>query len=232
MNKEREKAILEIAFKEKSVTVSKLAKRLYASEPSIRRDLASLSRQKLLRRVHGGAVLDENGISEIKVPFLVRELEKSDEKLLIARKAADLVTDNSVIFLDASTSCYNMIPFLSEKSGILVITNGIKALTRLGEYNIKCIGTGGDVVNSCLAFVGDSARNAVERYNADFCFFSSRGLSEKGEITDISEAESCVRRAMLSRSKQAYMLCTSDKLGKLFYCKLCNESELSGVIKA
>lgn len=93
MNKEREKSILEIAIKEKTITVKNLAQRLYASEPSIRRDLCSLEKQKLLKRTHGGAVLDENALSEIKIPFLIRELEKNDEKIKIARKAADLIPD-------------------------------------------------------------------------------------------------------------------------------------------
>ena len=93
MNKDREKSILEIVIKEKAVTVKDLARRLYASEPSIRRDLCSLEKQKLLRRTHGGAVLDENALSEIKVPFLIRELEKSDEKITIARKAAAFVPE-------------------------------------------------------------------------------------------------------------------------------------------
>ena len=42
MNREREKSIMEIAVKEKTITVKDLAHRLYASEPSIRRDLCSL----------------------------------------------------------------------------------------------------------------------------------------------------------------------------------------------
>ena len=45
MNREREKSIMEIAVKEKTVTVKDLAHRLYASEPSIRRDLCSLEKQ-------------------------------------------------------------------------------------------------------------------------------------------------------------------------------------------
>ena len=42
MNKDREKSILEIVIKEKTVTVKDLARRLYASEPSIRRDFRRL----------------------------------------------------------------------------------------------------------------------------------------------------------------------------------------------
>ena len=232
MNKEREKRILEIAIKEKSVTVKDLAQRLYSSEPSIRRDLCRLENQRLLRRTHGGAVLNENALNEIKIPFLIRELEKSDEKIKIARMAAELITDKSVIFLDASTSAYFMIPFLAEKRDIIVITNGIKALTALSENNISCIGTGGEVINSCLAFVGEEAHRTIEHYNADFCFFACRGISEDGRLTDISQPENSVRLKMLAHSKQSFMLCTSDKMNKVYYHNLCSADDISGVIKA
>ncbi len=231
MNKEREKKILEIALKEKNVTVKDLAHRLYSSEPSIRRDLCSLEKQRFLRRTHGGAVIDETALSEIKIPFLLRELEKSDEKIKIARMATDIVTDDSVIFLDASTSAYSMIPFLTEKRNLIVITNGIKALTALSERNITCIGTGGSVINSGLAFYGEDALKTIEKYNADFCFFSCRGISENGMLTDISQHENTVRLKMIEHSKSSYLLCTSDKFNKTCYHNLCSADYISGIIK-
>ena len=59
MNAERERAILSLLLEQKQVSVAELAACLYASEPSIRRELASLEHQRLVRRVHGGAVLAE-----------------------------------------------------------------------------------------------------------------------------------------------------------------------------
>lgn len=232
MNKEREKSILEIAIKEKSISVKDLAQRLYASEPSIRRDLCSLEKQKLLRKTHGGAVLDENALLQIKIPFLIRELEKGDGEIKIARKTADLIPDYSVIFLDVSTSAYVMIPFLTATSNLIVITNGIKALTKLSESNINCIGTGGKVINSCLAFVGEDSYRTIERYNADFCFFSCRGLSYDGRLTDISQPDNSVRLKMIKHSKKSYMLGTSDKLNKAYYHNLCTAEDISGITTA
>ncbi len=231
MNKEREKAILEIAIKEKRVTVKNLAQRLYASEPSIRRDLSSLQMQRLLKRTHGGAVLDENALSEIKIPFLIRELEKSDEKVKIARKAAELVADNSVLFLDASTSAYNLVPFLAQKQNLLVVTNGLKTLQRLAEQNIACVGTGGRVLNSSMAFVGEESYRTVAQFNADYFFFSCRGYAN-GLLSDISQQENLVRQEMLRHAKKAYLLCTSSRLGKVFYHNLCTKKDLTGVIDA
>lgn len=191
-----------------------------------------MEKQNLIKRTHGGAYLDEHGLTEIKIPFLIRELEKVDEKIAIARKAAELVADGSVIFLDASTSAYNMVPFLSDKSNLTVITNGVKALTMLSEYNIDCIGTGGNVINSCLAFVGEDAIQTIERYNADFLFFSCRGISNDGRLTDISENENIIRRKMLEHSEKAYLLCTSNKKNKLFYSNLCTVGDITGIIQA
>ena len=100
MNKEREKRILEIMLKEKQVSVKYLSGILYASEPSVRRDLANLEAQGYVRRIHGGAVLNENGKGETMIPFLIRELEESREKLVIAEKAAALVKDGDVISIN------------------------------------------------------------------------------------------------------------------------------------
>ena len=73
MSVEREKQILEILLKEKKVSVQQLAKVLYVSEPSVRRDLQSLEKQSLIKRVHGGAVLEETALSKNKIPFSADE---------------------------------------------------------------------------------------------------------------------------------------------------------------
>ena len=151
MSIDREKQILEILLKEKKSSVKQLAKILFVSEPSVRRDLQSLEKQNLIKRIHGGAVLEETALSKNKIPFLIREYEQSSAKTMIAKKAIDLICDNDIVFLDASTSCYYLIPFLASKRNLTVITNGVKALVKLAEYGINTISTGGALLNSCLA---------------------------------------------------------------------------------
>ena len=87
MSTEREKEILKLLLANKRVTVDELSQRLFTSESSVRRDLARLEKQQLIKRVHGGAVLEENSISTLKIPFVIRELEQSDEKIKIAKRA-------------------------------------------------------------------------------------------------------------------------------------------------
>lgn len=230
MSAEREKRILEILLKEKKCTVRDLAMALFISEPSVRRDLQSLEGQHLIKRIHGGAVLEESALSKNKIPFLIREYEQSSAKALLARKAVELIGDGDVVFLDASTSCYYMIPYLAAKKGITVVTSGVKALSKLAEYDIRTVSTGGDLINSCLALVGDEAYRTLESFHADLAFFSCRGVSEEGYLTDISPEENGVRKKMMRHAKRSYLLCATEKFGKRYYHNLCHRDEIDGII--
>lgn len=230
MNIDREKQILEILLKEKRATVQQLAASLYISEPSVRRDLASLEKQNLIKRVHGGAVIEETALSKNKIPFLIREYEQSSAKVQIAQKAITLVNDNDVVFLDASTSCYYLIPFLATKRNLTVITNGVKALSKLAEYDITTFSTGGALVNSCLVLVGEEACSTVESFHADVAFFSCRGVSDDGYLTDIAREENIVRKRMIQNAKRSYLLCATEKFGKTYYHNLCHKDAITGII--
>ena len=87
MSVEREKQILEILLKENKVSVKQLAKTLFISESSVRRDLQSLEKQNLIKRIHGGAILEETALSKNKIPFFIREYEQSSAKAMISKKA-------------------------------------------------------------------------------------------------------------------------------------------------
>ena len=230
MNKEREKEILEIILKEKTVTVKELAKRLYASEPSIRRDLSSLEKQSLIRRTHGGARLEENSSSAMHIPFMIRELEQSDAKIIIAKKASELVKDGDLIMSDASSTAYGIIPFLSSKSRLTLLTSGIKALVKASEYGITAQSTGGRLISSCLSLVGEDAQRIISSYNSDICFFSCRGVNADGWLTDFSIEENHIRQHMIKQSKVNVLLCAGKKFGKKYSHNLCHINDIDYII--
>ena len=57
MQSERQTAILQALKENKSANVADLAKKLYVSEATIRRDLAQMESMGLIERTHGGALL-------------------------------------------------------------------------------------------------------------------------------------------------------------------------------
>lgn len=230
MHQERKKQILELLLKEKRVSVKELAARLYISEPSIRRDLCELEKQKLLRRVHGGAILEEHSDSYLKIPFLVREMEDYDAKNVMAQKAIELVHDGDVIMLDASSSAYALIPLLAQRANITVITSGVKALMRLAECGINAYSTGGHLLPSCLSLTDGDSHSMIANYNADIVFFSCRGITPDGMVTDLSIEENRVRRQMIDHARQAVLLCAGEKFNKTYLHNLCHVKELARVI--
>ncbi len=230
MNKEREKFILEQLLIKNEVTVKELAAALYASEPSIRRDLLSLERQGFLKRVHGGAIIEDNPVSKMKIPFIVRELEDFDEKMVMAKKAAELVLDNYSIMLDNSSSSYYLLPFLSQKTNLTVITNSIKSLSKASEYNINAISTGGKYFHSGFSLIGEDAHNTLSAYNADICFFSCRGITSDGFITDISIEEDAVKQRMMKQSRIRVLLVASKKFEKKYLHNFCSLKDIDYII--
>ena len=97
--------------------LKKLARDLYASESSIRRDLTGWKSKNLLKRIHGGAILDENALSAIK-SVSDRELEKKHEKMQIASKQL-LTYRMGIDFPGCVDSAYNIIPYLAERKNIM-----------------------------------------------------------------------------------------------------------------
>ena len=80
MLNERQNRILEITEKRKRVSVEFLAKTLYVSEMTVRRDLQKMDREGLIKRYHGGALACEDYI-DYSFDLRMRMNEKEKKKL-------------------------------------------------------------------------------------------------------------------------------------------------------
>ena len=86
MKVQRKDSILKLLAENRMLKAGDLAERFEVSMETIRRDLSELEELKLIRRVHGGAVLyTEYGIEP---DYTYRTEENYDEKLRIGKKAA------------------------------------------------------------------------------------------------------------------------------------------------
>lgn len=225
---ERQEKILELLREQPDLKVAELAKRLYVSEPTVRRDFTELDARGLIRKVYGGAVLPDH--ADRTVPFVLRENEKSQAKTVMGRRAAALIPDGAVLLLDGSTSAFHLVPYLTDKKDLVVITSGAKTALALAEAGICTYCTGGRMLIHSYSYVGAQAERFLADINADLAFFSCRGLSDDGGVSDSSEEETHLRRVMMSRSRASYLLCDSGKFGKSYLFHLCNADRLSGVI--
>ena len=227
-NLERQTEILNILEKNKSISVEKLAKFLYVSAPTVRRDLTILQRQGKVIRTHGGVILRQT--AEKEIPLIFREEQNHKSKQIIAEKASKFINNGDVIFLDASSTAAHLIPHLKKFNDIIVITNSPKTSLKLGEENIKNYCTGGLLLSHSIAYVGSEAEQFISNINADVFFFSSRGYTQSGNITDSSAEEAAIKKAMMKNAEKVYYLCDKSKQNKKYMYNICTKKDIEMII--
>lgn len=228
MQQERRRQILAILGAERIASVRDLAARLYASEASVRRDVLALEKEGVVRRVYGGVLLSE--YENAVVPLAMRDDEHSAAKEALARRAAAMVGDGETLFLDASSTVRRMLRHLGGRRNLTIITNNQRIFDQLGECSARVYCTGGEYSRENHVFVGPAAERFVRSVTADRLFFSSQGLSAAGEISDYSEQETALRRAMLDRSREHICLMDASKLGRSCAFRLCARDEVDAFV--
>lgn len=214
---------------EREHSVKELSEKLFISEPTVRRDIVLLKKKDLVSS-HRGMVTLKTKYADQRIPLFIRSEESNDAKKEIALKAVSHIKDGDVIMLDASTTAYHILPYLTAFKNILLITNGAKTAIDSAALGIKTICIGGEMTLESFSYVGTDAENILRNYNADIAFFSCRGISEDGIITDNSILENSVRRIMIKNSKRRYLLCDRSKLGKKHLNTLCQIEDIDGII--
>ena len=226
---DRKEQILTLLEQKNSIEVATLPKLLFASEATVRRDLARLEKEGLIIRSHGKAV-SVNLFADKCTSFDQRESAFSDEKQKISEAAVkELVKEGFVVILDASSTVLNTVNYLKEINNIIVVTSGINTLIELTKTNLRFYSTGGRAINASSSFVGQTAIDTLKTFNADICFVSCHGLSTDGYVTDTSERENDLRKVMMKQSKRRVLLIDESKIGVNCWHNLCHISEFDDV---
>lgn len=226
---EREQEILDQLRESGHLTVHQLSQQLYTSESTVRRILSELEKKGLVRRSYGGAELVES--HNHVAAFRSRAQENRDAKEEIARKAAAMVPDGSIVFLDQSTSSYHLAVTLKKKKALTVVTNNVEIAGLLSQTDFEVYVSGGRLSRQMrMCLVGDDAHRIFHEIHADFAFFSARSLSDDGIVSDCDRDEICVRDAMLQNARCRVFLCDSSKYGSRSGYRQCRLSELDVLI--
>ena len=225
----RKNKYMDLLEEAEQISVSELAEKLFISEPTVRRDLSLLKKDDLVIRTHGGVMLNRK-VSNTKIPMFLREKEHNSAKSIIGKKASLMVRDGLTIMMDASTTVFNILPYLDSFNNLFVITSGVKTSYMLAKMNISNVCSGGRMISSSFSYVGIDAERTIQNYNADIVFLSCRGLSLDGKITDSSIEENNIRQAMMKNSKKTVLLCDSSKIDKIYLHNLCMADSIDEVI--
>lgn len=188
---------------------------------TVRRDISDLSDRGRIRKVYGGVssiqALDSRPFSAL-LPLAKRAEMHAEEKRAIGRAAADLVEDNSVIFLDSGSTVPHMLPYLAGKN-VVIVTHSLSVMVEAAKYpNLQVLALGGKLNHATNSLVGD-ALFSLRSIRLQALFMAATALSVEWGASNNTYDEYRMKSEMMSLHSNIIMLADSSKFGKnATYC--------------
>lgn len=206
---ERQDAILELLRAEKNANVKFIAKKLYVSEATVRRDLTRMQELGLVRRSHGGAAIRE---AADEISIFVRMTENAHEKERAAFNALPLVPPFKTVFLDSSSTVLALAQRL-DLADKTVVTNSLQTAIRLSKVRgIHLALLGGRVSPTGTSVAGSWANNLLRDFRFDLMLTSCAGIREKCAFeTSMEQRE--LKRTAFERSGAKMLIADHTKFG-------------------
>ena len=143
------------------------------SQMTLRRDLFLLEQQGRIIRVRGGAMSVKEVQKISGEAYTKKTTLHTDEKIIIAQKAAGLIDENASIFIDGGTTSMYLAKEIPDRN-MHVFTNGLAvAIELVQKKNLNVTVIGGQVMRDNLSTASSIARNYFENTNFEIAILSS-----------------------------------------------------------
>jgi DeoR/GlpR family transcriptional regulator of sugar metabolism len=220
---QRHELVLQTLRERDRVAVAELAELTMCSAMTIRRDLETLERDGLLRRVRGGAVSSLTGEG---APFFVRGRQQVLAKRRIGARVAQLLDDGESVVLDGGTTVLEVARALGDIR-LTVLPLSLHAVQVLGAHDrIRLVLPGGEIRRGELAFVGALTEHAFEVMRFDTLVLGVCGLTTRDGVTAHDLAEAQVKRAAVRASVRVVAAADGSKLGRTTFGRVCPISDI------
>ena len=211
---ERQQAIADLLTQRGRLSVTELAQRFTVTTETVRRDLSTLERAGIVRRVHGGAI-PAASLSVLEVAVNERDLAQSEQKDRVAEAAvAYLPINGGSVLLDAGTTTARLAGLLPLDVAFTVFTNAVPIAGRLaGRGNVDLHVLPGRVRRTTQAAVGEETVAAISRLRTDVAFVGTNGLSVAHGLSTPDASEAAAKNAMIRSAQRVVVLADSSKIG-------------------
>jgi DeoR family transcriptional regulator, fructose operon transcriptional repressor len=226
---ERQQEILRRARDAGRVDVVTLAEELSVTTETIRRDLTTLERAGLLRRVHGGAIPVER--LGFEPALAARDEVMTSEKERIAKAALAELPQDGAIIIDAGSTTGRLAQVLPADRELTVIVNSPPLATVLAtRANLSVIMLGGRVRGRTIATVDDWALRPLDNLHVDVAFMAANGCTVTRGLTTPDPAEAAIKRAMISAAHRTVLLADHTKFANSYLARFATLSDIDMVI--
>lgn len=209
--------ISEFVKEKKYASIDEIMEKFQLSRSTVRRTLIAMEEKKLLKRVRGGAEVIEEVDAILPMDFQEVFNANKEDKIIIAKKAASLIQDNDVIFIDSGSTCFYMIDYIKAKE-ITVVTNGIMHIQKLMAKGINTYILGGYAKPEKNLIMGEDMVNKISVMNFDKAFLGTMGIDARSGFTTMMLEDGEVKKAVIKSSDKCYILADKSKFNVIkFY---------------
>jgi DeoR/GlpR family transcriptional regulator of sugar metabolism len=210
---ERRFRIREILDSQRTVSASDLTRILGVTAATIRRDLAALEEQGLLVRSHGGAV-SRTSSTNFQPSYEALLRSSRAEKQAIAREADKLVLDGETVFLEGSTTVYELARLITHRNRLTVITNSPMIVCLFERsHGVHVLSTGGELQRDVLYYSGMWAQRAVSEIRVDKAIMGVSAIDPIYGLSTASHAEAQIKKLITAAAKIRIGLADHTKFG-------------------
>lgn len=205
---ERIRIIKGILIDKKHINVSDLSSMLNVSEVTIRRDLEKLENETFLTRTHGGAIINENALSEEETYLDTYDDPYFQQRVEISEIAVHMIEDNDVILLSSGLTNLCISRKILNKKNITVLTNDLNIATELSANpSIKVIIPGGDLDVPSMTLFGKLTEDNLKNFFVSKAFIEVEGVSTQRGYTVQSIEKASVIKEMINITRETIIVC-------------------------
>ena len=227
---QRLEKVRDYILQNKYANINELAELFGTSAATIRRCLKQLEQEKLVESVRGGAVLISKG-SIFEPPYMIKKKQNESEKKRIAEEACRYINANSSIFLDASTTVYEISHFMQSKKNISICTNDVYITCALNNLQDVCVTvTGGVLRNGYYTLSGFYAEKMLSEMQLDYAFMAVDAITDKGKFTITNTEELGIKRAAVQAANHTIVLCDHSKFKRTALLSLWEPEKVDLII--
>lgn len=224
MNK-RSYKILELLNDEEKLSVNDISENLGVSLVTIRKDLTELEERGLIKRAHGFA----QRVSPVEITS--RMSIDYETKLLIAKRAVELVAPGETIMIESGSTCAMFALELVTQKDVTIVTNSSFIARYIRHVpGAKVVLLGGNYQNDSEVTVGPITEMNAREYYVDKLFVGADGYVDDIGFTTMDHMRASAVRAMGENARQAYILTTSIKFGDRGVARLFNTKQVHCVV--
>lgn len=211
---ERQQAMAQLISRRGRLSVVQLSDEFEVTTETVRRDLSTLDRMGLVRRVHGGAV-PAGSLTVIESGVVERDQANTQAKEAIAQAAVALLPGaDSIVVIDAGTTTARFAAALPRDHRMTVVTHAVPVAARLaGLPQIELRLLPGKVRPETHAAVGADTVATLADLRADVAFLATNGLTAGHGLTTPDSDEAATKRAMIACARRTVVLTDSTKIG-------------------